>query len=83
MTENQMHFQTEYNTKQLTLEEKILNFSNKIFFNKIYGFCFVTVFNSIYLYFCYYKISIISIFIFFYLLFLIFHIILYQFKGNK
>ena len=72
-----------FSTKRGELEIKIINISNGIFKNRIYGICFCIVINAIFLYFCYYKNPLISTFIFFYLLFLISHIILFQFKGNK
>ena len=72
----------EFSSKRGEFETKIINISNKIFKNKILGICFCLLINAIYLYFCYYKNPFIATFIFFYLLFLISHIIFYQFKGQ-
>ena len=77
-----MYLPFSYGTKRGKLETSILNFSNRIFENKIIGICFAIFINAWYLFYCY-KSPIISILIFFYFLVLLSHIILYQLKGNK
>ena len=78
-----MFLPSAYSTKRGELETKIINFSNKIFENIIFGIFFDILINLIYIYCWYNKKTLIETFIFFYLLFLILHIIIYKFKGNK
>ena len=77
-----MFLPNSFSSKRGELESKIINSSNRIFKNKIFGICFSILINAIFLYFCYYKKPLISAFFFFYLLFLISHIIAFQFKGK-
>ena len=83
MSEVPMHLPFSYATKRGNFETSILNFSNRIFENKIIGACSAIFINADYLYYCYHKTPIISIFIFFYLFVLVSQIIINQLKGNK
>ena len=83
MSEKSTSSQTEIISQKGALETTILNFSNNIFFNKQLGIIISMIINSIYIYLCYYKTPIISIFIFLYFLYLLSRIIVYQFKGTK
>ena len=83
MSEIPMHPSIAFSSKRGNIDSKIIGFSKTIFENKKIGICFSILINAIYLYFCYYKSPIISIFISFYLLFLVSNIIIYQFKGDK
>lgn len=82
MSEIPMYLPFSYGTKRGKLETSILDFSNRIFENKIIGICSAIFINACYLFY-YYKSPIISILIFFYLFVLLSHIIIYQIKGNK
>ena len=83
MSEKSTNVQTELITKKGWLETSILDFSNNIFYNKRLGIILSIIINSIYIYLCYHKTPIISIFIFLYFLYLFYHIIVYQLKGTK
>ena len=78
MSEVPMHLPFSYATKRGNFETSILNFSNRIFENKIIGVCSAIFINAAYLYYCYHKTP-----IFFYLFVLVSHIIINQLKGNK
>ena len=83
MSEKSAYFQTELIIKKDGLETTILDISNNIFYNKKLGIIISIIINFIYIYLCYHKTPIISIFIFLYFLYLFFHVIVYQFKGTK
>ena len=83
MSEIPMRLPISYGTKRGNLETSLLNFSSLIFECKIVGICSAIFINASYLYYCYYKFPIISIFIFFYLFVLVSHIIINKLKGNK
>ena len=78
-----MRLPISFSNKRGKIETKILDFSNAFFKNPKSGFIFAFLNNALYLYFCYYKRPLISIFIFFNLLILVSHIIMFQFIGNK
>ena len=78
-----MYLPMSYSKTRNDIELKILEFSNTIFENpKIGIFCGLMI-NCIYVYCWYKKYSLISTCILFYLLYLIFNIIIYQFKKKK
>ena len=78
-----MYLPMSYSKKRNEIEMKIINFSNTIFENPKIGIICSIIINCFYIYCCYNKYSLISTFILFYILYLIFHIIIYQFKKNK
>ena len=78
-----MHLPSSFSSKRGKVETKIINYSNNLFMNFKFGLFCIILINGIYLYYCYYKRPIIEFCIFFYFSILIFHIIVYQFKGNK
>ena len=83
MTDLPMYLPISYSKKRNLIETIILDFSKKIFANTKIGIIYAIIFNCIYIYSCYYKYSLISIFILFYLFYLVYNIIIYQFSKNK
>ena len=83
MSEIPMHLPASFSEERGKIETKILDFSSRIFINLKAGICFSILLNSIYLYYWYYKTPISAIIIFYILLILVFHIIIFQFQGNK
>ena len=78
-----MHLPIAFSYKRNRFEEKLIEFSNKIFTKMIQGIIFALFNNAIYLYFCYYKRPFFYMFIFSYFLILISHIVIIQLVGTR
>ena len=78
-----MRLPIEFSYKRNKFEEKLIEFSNKIFSKTKNGIILALFTNIIFIYFFYYKRPFIYIFIFLCLLNLILHIIIFQFIRNK
>ena len=78
-----MRLPISFSYKRNKLEEKIIEFSNKIFQKKIQGISFAIMNNAFYIYMCYNKRPFTYMFVYSYLLLLILHIIILQLVGNK
>jgi len=78
-----MHLPIEFSKKRGEIETKIIEHSNKIFTVPIIGIIIAVIINAIYINLWYNKKSLLGIFIFSYLIFLILHIIIYQLTKNE
>ena len=78
-----MRLPISFSYKRNKLEEKLIEFSNKIFQKKIQGISFAIMNNAFYIYMCYNKRPFTYMFVYSYLLLLILHIIILQLVGNK
>ena len=78
-----MRLPISFSYKRNKFEEKLIEFSNKIFQKKIQGISFALLHNVYYIYMCYNKRPFTYMFIFSYFLILIFHIIILQLVRTK
>jgi len=78
-----MRLPISFSYKRNKFEEKLIDFSNKIFQKKIQGISFALFHNAYYIYMCYNKRPFIYMFIHSFLLLVIFHIIFLKLVGKK
>ena len=78
-----MRLPISFSYKRNTFEEKLIEFSNKIFQKKIQGISFALFHNAYYIYMCYNKRPFTYMFIHSFLLLVIFHIIILKLVGKK
>lgn len=78
-----MRLPISFSYKRNKFEEKLIEFSNKIFQKKIQGISFALLHNVYYIYMCYNKRPFTYMFIFSYFLILVFHIIILQLVRTK
>lgn len=78
-----MRLPISFSYKRNKFEEKLIEFSNKIFQKKIRGIFFALFHNAYYIYMCYNKRPFTYMFILSFLLIVIFHIIILKLVGNK
>ena len=83
MSEIPMHLPSSFSSKRGKLETKIIDFSNILFKNFLFGLFLALLINGIYLYYWYNKKPMMEFCILSYFSILFFHIIIYQLKGNK
>jgi hypothetical protein len=83
MKEYPMRLPISFSYKRNKFEEKLIEFSNKIFQKKIQGISFALLHNGYYIYMCYNKRPFTYMFIFSYFLILVFHIIILQLVRTK
>ena len=83
MKEYPMRLPISFSYKRNTFEEKLIEFSNKIFQKKIQGISFALFHNAYYIYMCYNKRPFTYMFIHSFLLLVIFHIIILKLVGQK
>jgi len=83
MKEYPMRLPISFSYKRNTFEEKLIEFSNKIFQKKIQGISFALFHNAYYIYMCYNKRPFTYMFIHSFLLLVIFHIIILKLVGKK
>ena len=78
-----MRLPISFSYKRNKLEEKLIEFSNKIFQKKIQGISFALLNNVFYIYMCYNKRPFTYMMVYSYFILLILHIIILQLVGNK
>jgi hypothetical protein len=78
-----MRLQISFSYKRNKFEEKLIEFSNKIFQKKIQGISFALLNNVFYIYMCYNKRPFTYMMVYSYFILLILHIIILQLVGNK
>jgi len=78
-----MRLPISFSYKRNKFEEKLIDFSNKIFQKKIQGISFALFHNAYYIYMCYNKRPFTYMFIHSFLLLVIFHIIILKLVGKK
>jgi len=78
-----MRLPISFSYKRNKFEEKLIDFSNKIFQKKIQGISFALFHNAYYIYMCYNKRPFTYMFIHSFLLLVIFHIIILKLAGKK
>ena len=78
-----MRLPISFSYKRNKFEEKLIEFSNKIFQKKIQGISFALFHNTYYIYMCCNKRPFTYMLIYSYFLILIFHIIILQIVGKK
>jgi hypothetical protein len=83
MKEYPMRLPISFSYKRNKFEEKLIDFSNKIFQNKIQGIVFALFHNAYYIYMCYNKRPFTYMFIHSFFLIIIFHIIILKLVGTK
>ena len=77
-----MRLPISFSYKRNKFEEKLIDFSNKIFQKKIQGISFALFHNAYYIYMCYNKRPFTYMFIHSFLLLVIFHIIILKLVGK-
>jgi hypothetical protein len=83
MKEYPMRLPISFSYKRNKFEEKLIEFSNKIFQKKIQGISFALLNNVFYIYMCYNKRPFTYMMVYSYFILLILHIIILQLVGNK
>ena len=83
MKEYPMRLPISFSYKRNKFEERLIEFSNKIFDKKIRGISFALLHNAYYLYMCYNKRPFTYMLIYSFFLIIIFHIIILKLVGNK
>ncbi len=78
-----MRLPISFSYKRKKFEEKLIEFSNKIFQKKIQGISFALLNNVFYIYMCYNKRPFTYMMVYSYFILLILHIIILQLVGNK
>ena len=78
-----MRLPISFSYKRNKFEEKLIEFSNKIFQKKIQGISFALLNNVFYIFFCYNKRPFTYMMVYSYFILLILHIIILQLVGNK
>ncbi len=78
-----MRLPISFSYKRNKFEEKLIEFSNKIFQKKIQGISFALLNNVFYIYMCYNKRPFAYMMVYSYFILLILHIIILQLVGNK
>lgn len=78
-----MRLPISFSYKRNKIEEKLIEFSNKIFQKKIQGISFALLNNVFYIYMCYNKRPFTYMMVYSYFILLILHIIILQLVGNK
>ena len=78
-----MRLPISFSYKRNKFEDKLIDFSNKIFQKKIQGISFALFHNAYYIYMCYNKRPFTYMFIHSFLLLVIFHIIILKLVGKK
>jgi hypothetical protein len=78
-----MRLPISFSYKRNKFEEKLIEFSNKIFQKKIQGISFALLNNVFYIYMCYNKRPFTYMMVYSYFILLILHIIILQLVGNK
>lgn len=78
-----MRLPISFSYKRNKFEEKLIEFSNKIFQKKIQGIFFALLNNVFYIYMCYNKRPFTYMMVYSYFILLILHIIILQLVGNK
>ena len=78
-----MRLPISFSYKRNKFEEKLIEFSNKIFQKKIQGISFALLNNAFYIYMCYNKRPFTYMMVYSYFILLILHIIILQLVGNK
>ena len=78
-----MRLPISFSYKRNKFEEKLIEFSNKIFQKKIQGISFALLNNIFYIYMCYNKRPFTYMMVYSYFILLILHIIILQLVGNK
>ena len=78
-----MRLPISFSYKRNKFEEKLIEFSNKIFQKKIQGISFALLNNVFYIYMCYNKRPFTYMMVYSYFILLILHIIILQLMGNK
>ena len=78
-----MRLPISFSYKRNKFEEKLIDFSNKIFQKKIQGIVFALFHNAYYIYMCYNKRPFTYMFIHSFFLIIIFHIIILKLVSTK
>ena len=78
-----MRLPISFSYKRNKFEEKLIEFSNKIFQKKIQGISFALLNNVFYIYMCYNKRPFTYMMVYSYFILLILHIIILQLVRNK